>query len=738
MDGGRERGDVEHSDQSEDEEARPIRARKSKSIRFNDEDENDVEDKDTPPTRSRSRKQRSRVAFDEPSAKGIGSGANLKSALRDADSKSVPAFKINMSEKSRGSSKSRSKGRSLGRSASSGNRVFRDPGPGEGGQGTSVRMQAFEAKFDKYRANKHTKTVIEKRSKLLDQPDFDITTKGKQSPSKKARKYTTVIGAEIDFKPSGKFDKEFLMPEGYEDALMREELMDTRRDPFKVLGVSPDDKMTFYLLKWVFDYIKQDSDHDDEHLGGKAFVVKKDLVSQLSKNPELMSALEIKSKRELNDQVQDAACAKKNCLTWNEFLNFFFLKNATFEDRIDGNDWWTKLDPNGQPIIEETAINNTSSGILDDEDVDQQELNKFGGKMSRGARLLKEFKQVPMTPALEYLMNTRKNKVEFDVEDDFRQMQETKATSGGMDAMRSSGMRGGKASGISAPIVDQEAVDAQLGIAREKSKCLLLPSQIETMKEEYEKMDKYQDGILKRAEFIKILRMDMKVVDFIDAEAVRVAGQKAKVLSLDQIFYEIERDEMYEMMQLSKQDDAINHKEFITWREFLSYFEDYKEIEERNKKAKQFQQTRESLQKANQDPGAEILDQEEEFKTLLEGEKERRLQDLPKLRPQDMIDISEDQIKLIKGIFDAQQKVGTAVNTVTFFMALRKNKEVRKILSAIARDPEGHSRLPKETFQQVFDRMEKDMTVKTIEWPTIIEYFTKLGRPLSKDEIKRL
>jgi len=39
-------------------------------------------------------------------------------------------------------------------------------------------------------------------------------------------------------------------------------------------------------------------------------------------------------------------------------------------------------------------------------------------------------------------------------------MQETKATSGGMDAMRSSGMRGGKASGMSAPIVDQEAVDA--------------------------------------------------------------------------------------------------------------------------------------------------------------------------------------------------------------------------------------------------------------------------------------
>ena len=155
---------------------------------------------------------------------------------------------------------------------------------------------------------------------------------------------------------------------------------------------------------------------------------------------------------------------------------------------------------------------------------------------------------------------------------------------------------------------------------------LLLPSQIETMKQEYELLDKYQDGILKRAEFIKHLRMDMKVVDFIDADAVRVAGQKSKILTLDQVFYEIERDEMYEMMQLSKQEDAINHKEFITWSEFLAYFQDYKEIEERNKKQKTFQATRETLNKAaGNNTTDEVIDEEEEFKTLLEAEKERRL-----------------------------------------------------------------------------------------------------------------
>lgn len=122
---------------------------------------------------------------------------------------------------------------------------------------------------------------------------------------------------------------------------------------------------------------------------------------------------------------------------------------------------------------------------------------------------------------------------------------------------------------------------------------------------------------------------------------------------MDQIFYEIERDETYEMIQLSKQDDGINHKEFITWREFLSYFEDFKEIEERNKKNQKFQATRETINKTNGNEASEVYNQEEEFKTLLEAEKERRMTELPKLRPQDMIDISEDQITLIKSIYDA-------------------------------------------------------------------------------------
>ena len=208
-------------------------------------------------------------------------------------------------------------------------------------------------------------------------------------------------------------------------------------------------------------------------------------------------------------------------------------------------------------------------------------------------------------------------------------------------------------------------------------------------------------------------------------------------MTLDQILTEIERDETYEQMQMAKTENAINHKEFITWREFLNYFEDYREIEERNKKSKQIEKTRENIQKMMDPQQTEQADPDEEFKSLMETEKERRLQELPTIRPADQIDISEDQLQLIKDIYDAN-KEGNSVATVTFFMALRKNPEISKICSAIARDPEGTSRIPRETFQQVFDRMERELQQKSIDWATIIEYFTKLGRPLSKEEIKKL
>jgi len=41
-------------------------------------------------------------------------------------------------------------------------------------------------------------------------------------------------------------------------------------------------------------------------------------------------------------------------LTWQEFLNFFFIKDRQWDslDRLDkqAQDWWVKLDPDGRQI----------------------------------------------------------------------------------------------------------------------------------------------------------------------------------------------------------------------------------------------------------------------------------------------------------------------------------------------------------------------------------------------------
>lgn len=213
-----------------------------------------------------------------------------------------------------------------------------------------------------------------------------------------------------------------------------------------------------------------------------------------------------------------------------------------------------------------------------------------------------------MTPALEMLLNSRKVRTEQEVEDDFKNRQKLIQSSGPKNANK-------KKKQQITELLDEEDLGDAFKDNREKSQNLLLPSHIESMKEVYESLDKYNDGILKRADFLMALRTDNRVVDFIDLDAVKVAAAKQKVLTLDQILVEIERDEVYEMMNMPKQADSINHKEFITWREFLSYFDDYKEIEERNKKSKKAEKQVQNSKAADQN---EDYDPEAEFKSLLE------------------------------------------------------------------------------------------------------------------------
>ena len=66
-----------------------------------------------------------------------------------------------------------------------------------------------------------------------------------------------------------------------------------------------------------------------------------------------MHALGYKESRQLGDDVKVAACKKDGYLMWSEFCDFFFLREASLKDRMDGNDWWNQLDSKGAPIKKE-------------------------------------------------------------------------------------------------------------------------------------------------------------------------------------------------------------------------------------------------------------------------------------------------------------------------------------------------------------------------------------------------
>lgn len=80
---------------------------------------------------------------------------------------------------------------------------------------------------------------------------------------------------------------------------------------------------------------------------------------------------------------------------------------------------------------------------------------------SRRSRLLAEFDEVKMTPALEVLINTRKNKITQDVEEDFMNMQQKQMAFGGnTNQFTNKKSTAGSAGFSNEGFIKQEEIDA--------------------------------------------------------------------------------------------------------------------------------------------------------------------------------------------------------------------------------------------------------------------------------------
>ena len=92
-----------------------------------------------------------------------------------------------------------------------------------------------------------------------------------------------------------------------------------------------------------------------------------------------MHALGYQFERQLSDSVRLAAGIKDGYLQWSEFMNFFFLKDATFQDRMDGNDWWNQIDSTGNQIVAEIEEEKSEDGNKENQnDLSNSLLNVTG------------------------------------------------------------------------------------------------------------------------------------------------------------------------------------------------------------------------------------------------------------------------------------------------------------------------------------------------------------------------
>jgi hypothetical protein len=271
-----------------------------------------------------------------------------------------------------------------------------------------------------------------------------------------------------------------------------------------------------------------------------------------------MHALGYEDYRELGEAVKLSACKKDGFLMWAEFLDFFFLRGASLQDRMDGNDWWSQLDHKGRQIVkeDEEEKSDLEGAGTDKENRDlsnsqvRGKSGSPGGKGIYGARKqLPERKPVKVTPSLRMLQASRATRAEREVEDEFKVMAAEKKAglkTGGAGAGKSPAKQ--KEKGADYELLDADLAGETLGFSREKSKNLMLNSQLELMREVFERLDKHNEGILRRSDFVMALRTDGLVIEFIDCEAVKKAYSTSS-LTLDAVLLEIEKDERYDEAQ---------------------------------------------------------------------------------------------------------------------------------------------------------------------------------------------
>ena len=117
-----------------------------------------------------------------------------------------------------------------------------------------------------------------------------------------------------------------------------------------------------------------------------------------------MNAIDHTNHLVLEKEIKKTKTIKEGCLTWKEFLDFFFLKDKnSILPGVERFDWWLQIDTNGKRILPETG-KETPRAITDLENKKNPKKSKLAKEeedeaiYQRKKALENELREIEVTP----------------------------------------------------------------------------------------------------------------------------------------------------------------------------------------------------------------------------------------------------------------------------------------------------------------------------------------------------
>lgn len=225
--------------------------------------------------------------------------------------------------------------------------------------------------------------------------------------------------------------------------------------------------------------------------------------------------------------------------------------------------------------------------------------------------------------------------------------------------------------------------------------CVLSEEALETIKEIFHDVDKYDDLIVKRLALVKKLREDVRIARILHKPAVHIV-EIDKYLSMERLLRQIEEEETTAVA------DQKKSKEYISLNQFLKYFTNYETPDDLAEKM-----------------GEKTISPKKSPRTLKAMEED----------DQDVIEVNPRHTKFFKEKFEAQPKKRNAyAETIKFIDDIRGSDHYKVCRFDPGRRKAMKFDLPNENIETVLNRMENEAE-KYISWDDFVQFFTRRGRP---------